>query len=109
MTLSDFRLFTTGGMAFFACGEVRLVPSRVEKPQFDHSRSILQRARDRGRPPVGALTRVRFEAARQLVAPMSRCDLSRGFFHHPDNNIMALMSEVPRSASSRIESKVAVR
>ncbi len=61
---SDFRLFTTGGMAFFGCGEVRLVLSSVEKPLFDHPRSILQRARVRGRPPIGALTRVRFEAAR---------------------------------------------
>jgi methylmalonyl-CoA/ethylmalonyl-CoA epimerase len=98
-------LFTAGGMAFFGCGEIRLVLSRAEKPQFDHPSSILYFSV----PDIAAAHRrlsdmgVRFEAAPHLVAPMSAYDLWMGFFHDSENNIMALMSEVPRSASSRIE------
>ena len=34
-------LFTTGSLAFFDCGGVRLMLSRPEKPEFDHPSSIL--------------------------------------------------------------------
>jgi predicted enzyme related to lactoylglutathione lyase len=92
-------LFTAGDMAFFDCGGVRLMLSRAEKPEFDHPSSILyfsvpdivaahRRLSDRG---------VRFEAAPRLVAPMPSYDLWMAFFDDSENNIMALMSELPRS------------
>ena len=34
-------LFTTGGMAFFDCGGVRLMLTRPKKPEFDHASSVL--------------------------------------------------------------------
>jgi methylmalonyl-CoA/ethylmalonyl-CoA epimerase len=104
-TLGLPLLFTAGRMAFFGCGETRLMLSHAEKPQFDHPSSILyfsvpdiaaahHRLSDKG---------VRFEAAPHLVAPMSTHDLWMSFFYDSENNIMALMSEVPRSTLSRIE------
>ena len=92
-------LFTAGGMAFFDCAGVRLMLARAEKPELDHPSSILyfavpditaahRRLRDMG---------VRFEADPRLVAPMPTHDLWMGFFVDSEDNIMALMSEVPRS------------
>ncbi len=34
-------LFETNGLAFFAMGNVRLMMSAPEKPEFDHSASVL--------------------------------------------------------------------
>jgi methylmalonyl-CoA/ethylmalonyl-CoA epimerase len=92
-------LFTAGGMAFFDCGGVRLMLSRAERPEFNHASSILYFAV----PNIAAAHRklsdkgVRFEAAPHLVAPMPAYDLWMGFFYDSENNVMALMSEVPRS------------
>jgi methylmalonyl-CoA/ethylmalonyl-CoA epimerase len=92
-------LFTAGGMAFFDCAGVRLLLSRAEKPKFDHPSSILYFTV----PDIAAAHRqltdkgVRFEAAPHLIAPMPTHDLWMGFFHDSENNIMALMSEVPRN------------
>jgi methylmalonyl-CoA/ethylmalonyl-CoA epimerase len=92
-------LFTTGGMAFFDCGGVRLLLSRAEKPEFDHPSSILYFTV----PDITAAHRqlsdkgVRFEAAPHLIAPMPTYDLWMGFFYDSENNVMALMSEVPRN------------
>jgi methylmalonyl-CoA/ethylmalonyl-CoA epimerase len=102
-TLGLPLLFTAGGMAFFDCGGVRLMLSRAEKPEFDHPSSILyfvvpniaaahSQLSDKG---------VRFEAAPRLIAPMPTYDLWMGFFHDSENNVMALMSEVPRSKPAR--------
>lgn len=91
-------LFTAGGMAFFDCGGVRLLLSRAEKPEFDHPSSILYFTV----PDITAAHRqlgdkgVRFEAAPHLIAPMPTYDLWMGFFYDSENNVMALMSEVPR-------------
>jgi methylmalonyl-CoA/ethylmalonyl-CoA epimerase len=90
-------LFTTGGMAFFDCGGVRLLLSRVEKPEFDHPSSILYFTV----PDIAAAHRqlsdsgVRFEAVPHLIAPMPTYDLWMGFFYDSENNVMALISEVP--------------
>jgi methylmalonyl-CoA/ethylmalonyl-CoA epimerase len=92
-------LFTAGGMAFFDCGGVRLLLSRAEKPEFDHPSSILYFTV----PDITAAHRqlsdkgVRFETAPHLIAPMPTYDLWMGFFYDSENNVMALMSEVPRN------------
>jgi methylmalonyl-CoA/ethylmalonyl-CoA epimerase len=86
------------GMAFFDCGGVRLMLARAEKPEFDHPSSILYFAV----PDIAAAHQrlsdlgVRFEAPPHLVAPMPTYDLWMGFFRDSENNLMALMSEVPR-------------
>ncbi|MDQ3085516.1 MAG: VOC family protein [Actinomycetota bacterium] len=91
-------LFEAGSLAFFMCGDVRLMLSVAESPEFDHPSSIvyfrvddIHAARaelaDRGVP---------FEDEPHLIAEMPDHDLWMTFFRDPDRNMHALMSEVPR-------------
>jgi methylmalonyl-CoA/ethylmalonyl-CoA epimerase len=83
------------GLAFFACGNVRLMLSRPEKadgnksngaiyfkvPDLDSAHRILT-----GRGVV-------FEAHPHLVARMPDHELWMAFFRDPDGNLLALMCE----------------
>ncbi|HYL14297.1 MAG TPA: VOC family protein [Terriglobales bacterium] len=91
-------LFTAGDMAFFDCGGVRLMLTLPEKPEFDHPSSVLyfnvpdiasahRQLRDQG---------VQFEGDPHLVARMPDHDLWLAFFRDSEQNLLALMSEVPR-------------
>jgi methylmalonyl-CoA/ethylmalonyl-CoA epimerase len=86
------------GLAFFDCGGVRLMLDHAEKPEFDHPSSVLYFAvpdiqsaylklRDRG---------VRFEGEPHMIAKMPTHDLWMTFFRDSEDNLLALMSEVPR-------------
>jgi methylmalonyl-CoA/ethylmalonyl-CoA epimerase len=98
-TLGLPMLFTVPGMAFFDCAGVRLMLACPEKPEFDHRSSILYftvpdiTAAHQGLCDMG----VPFEAEPRLVAPMPTYDLWMAFFRDSEDNIMALVSEVPRS------------
>ena len=91
-------LFSAGpALAFFDCGGVRLMLGPASEPRFDHPASILYyRVADihaafatlKGR---GALV----EREPQLTANMGTYELWIGFLRDPDENILALMSEVP--------------
>lgn len=93
-------LFTAGKLAFFSCGGVRLMLDVPEKPEFDHPSSILYFAV----PDIGAAHRqmlasgVRFEDEPHLLAKMPDHDLWMTFFRDSEQNLLALMSEVPRAA-----------
>jgi catechol 2,3-dioxygenase-like lactoylglutathione lyase family enzyme len=98
-TLGMKFLFEVPNMAFFDCGGVRLMLALPDRPEFDHSGSIIyykvpdiQRAYDelsaRG---------VKFESKPSLIARMPDHDLWMVDFRDVDNNLLALMSEVPRS------------
>jgi len=93
-------LFTAGKLAFFNCGGVRLMLDVAEKPEFDHPSSFLYFRV----PDIHAAHRqlldggVRFEDAPHLIARMPDHDLWMTFFHDSENNLLALMSEVPRAA-----------
>jgi catechol 2,3-dioxygenase-like lactoylglutathione lyase family enzyme len=91
-------LFTAGDMAFFDCGGVRLMLTLPEKPEFDHPSSVLyfnvpdmasahRQLHDQG---------VQFEGDPHLVARMPDHDLWLAFFRDSEQNLLALMSEVPR-------------
>ena len=91
----DF-LFETGPLAFFMCGDVRLMLTKPESPEFDHPSSIIyfrveniDAARtelsDRGVP---------FEDEPHLIARMPDHELWMTFFRDPDRNLHGLMSEV---------------
>jgi len=97
-TLGLPLLFTTGGMAFFNCGGVRLM---IAKPEGEgpHGGSILyfvvsdiggahKRMKEAG---------VRFEAEPRKIAEMPTHDLWMAFFRDSEQNLMALMSEMPRN------------
>jgi methylmalonyl-CoA/ethylmalonyl-CoA epimerase len=86
------------GLAFFDCGGVRLMLDRGEKPEFDHPSSVLyfavpdiqsaySKLKDRG---------VHVEDDPHVIAKMPTHDLWMTFFRDSENNLLALMSEVPR-------------
>jgi catechol 2,3-dioxygenase-like lactoylglutathione lyase family enzyme len=92
-------LFEAGHMAFFDCGGVRLMLSLPDKPEFDHPSSIIyyrvsdiQHACD-----VLESRGVRFEEKAILVAQLQDHDLWMASFRDVDDNLLALMSEVPRA------------
>jgi catechol 2,3-dioxygenase-like lactoylglutathione lyase family enzyme len=99
-TLGLPLLFTAGKLAFFDCGGVRLMLTLPEKPEFDHPSSILYFTV----PDIAAAHRqmlasgVRFEDEPHVLARMPSHDLWMTFFRDSEQNLLALMSEVPRAA-----------
>lgn len=93
-------LFTAEGMAFFNCGGVRLMLGPASAPELDHPSSILYFRV----PDVHAAHRhlvamgVKIEAPPRLIARMPTYDLWMVGFRDSEDNIMQLMSEVPRSS-----------
>jgi len=84
------------GLAFFDCGGVRLMIDRPEKAEFDHPSSILYFTVPDIQAAHAQLKQsgVRFEDEPHLIARMPDHDLWMAFFRDPEDNLMALMSEV---------------
>jgi methylmalonyl-CoA/ethylmalonyl-CoA epimerase len=98
-TLGLPLLFTTGNMAFFDCAGVRLMVSRPEGTEPYHAGSVLYFAV----ADISAACQilkgagVRFEAEPHKIAEMPTHDLWMSFFRDSEENLVALMSEVPRA------------
>ena len=92
-------LFEAGNMAFFQCGDVRLMLGLPEAPELDHPASVIYYSVDDIPKAYESLTSrgVVFEAPPHLVAKMGEVDLWMAFFRDVDGNLLALMSEVPTS------------
>jgi methylmalonyl-CoA/ethylmalonyl-CoA epimerase len=93
-------LFQAGPkMAFFDCGGVRLMLAMPERPEFDHPGSIFYFKVGDIQAVAATLTSrgVQFEGPPHMIAAMPDHDLWMAFFRDPDNNLQALMSEVPRA------------
>lgn len=94
------HLFRAGQLSFFDCGGVRLMLDKAEKPEFNHPSSILYfqvgdiRAAYKRLKDLGA----KFEDEPHVIAQMPKYDLWMTFFRDSENNLLALMSEVPRSS-----------
>jgi len=94
------HLFRAGQLSFFDCGGVRLMLEKAEKAEFDHPSSILYfhvadiQAAHKRLKEGGA----RFEDEPHLIARMPDHDLWMTFFRDSEDNLLALMSEVPRPA-----------
>jgi hypothetical protein len=79
---------------------VRLMLDIAEKPEFDHPSSILYFAV----PEIAAAHQemlgngVHFEDRPHMIARMPDHDLWMTFFRDSENNLLALMSEVSRTA-----------
>lgn len=92
-------LFSAGKMTFFDCGGVRLMLSRAERADLDHPSSILYfvvsdiKAAHRQLVDQG----VKFEGEPQLIARMPDHDLWLAGFRDSEENVLELMSEVPRA------------
>lgn len=91
-------LFQVPKMAFFDCGGVRLMLSTPEGDEFDHPASIIYyRVSDIGGAYEALMgSGVRFESEPHRVAELGDHDLWLAFFRDPDENVLALMAEVPR-------------
>ena len=91
-------LFELPTMGFFDCGGIRLMLSKAESPEFDHPASIIYYKVADIQKTFEALSQqgVEFVSPPRLVAPMPDHDLWMAFFRDPDQNSLALMSEVPR-------------
>ncbi len=91
-------LFELPTMGFFECGGVRLMLSKAESPEFDHRASLIYYKVADIQRTFAALSRqgVEFVSPPSLVAKLPDHDLWMAFFRDPDQNALAVMSEVPR-------------
>ena len=83
-------------MAFFGCGDVRLMLSLPEKPEFDHASSIIYFKVPDIQQATNILEErgVQIEAQPALIANMGSYDLWMAGFRDSENNLLAMMSEV---------------
>jgi methylmalonyl-CoA/ethylmalonyl-CoA epimerase len=90
-------LFKVPNMAFFNSGSVRLMLTVPEKPEFDHPSSIIYFKVDDIQLAYATLSErgVRFEEQPAFVANMGTYDLWIASFRDSENNLLALMSNVP--------------
>lgn len=91
-------LFELPTMGFFDCGGIRLMLSKAESPEFDHRASLIYYLCDNIQQTYESLVQNNVDVVSEprLVAPMPDHDLWMAFFRDPDQNTLALMSEVPR-------------
>lgn len=85
-------LFTTGNLAFFMCGPVRLMLDQIEP----HHASVLYFKVENIQTAAAELKErgVMFESEPHMIARMPDHELWMTFFRDSENNLMALMSEV---------------
>jgi methylmalonyl-CoA/ethylmalonyl-CoA epimerase len=97
-TLGMKFMFEAPKMAFFDCGGIRLMLAFPETPEFDHPASVIYYRIDDIQQAFETLSGrgVHFLGKPHVVAPLKDHDLWMAFFRDPDDNVLALMSEVPR-------------
>ena len=96
-TLGMKFLFDAGNMAFFQCGEIRLMLGASEKAE-PRGGTILYFKVDDIQSTCAALKEknVEFTQAPHLVAKMPDHDLWMAFLKDPDGNTLGVMCELPR-------------
>lgn len=89
-------LFEAGPLAFFLCGDVRLMLSKPESAELDHPSSIIYFRIDDIHAARSELIErgVPFDDEPHLIARMPDHELWMTFFRDPDGNLHGLMSEV---------------
>jgi catechol 2,3-dioxygenase-like lactoylglutathione lyase family enzyme len=89
-------LFEAGPLAFFMCGDVRLMLSVAETAELDHPSSIVYFRVDDIHAARAELSArgVPFDDEPHLIAEMPDHQLWMTFFRDPDRNLHALMAEV---------------
>ena len=96
-TLGLRFLFDAGNLTFFDCGGVRLMLSPPEKPEFDHPSSTLyfNVADIKAAQAQLASRGVKFEDQPHVIARLTDREVWMTSFRDSEQNLMALMSEVP--------------
>jgi predicted enzyme related to lactoylglutathione lyase len=91
------HLFTVPQMSFFDCGGVRLMLGVPSAPEFDHPASILYFSVGDIRTAHAVLVErgVHFEGPPHRVATLASHELWMAFLRDSEDNVLALMSEVP--------------
>jgi len=89
-------LFEAGPLAFFRCGDVRIMLAVPENEEVDHPSSIVYfRVADIAAAREELAARgVPFDDEPHLIARMPDHELWMTFFRDPDRNLLGLMSEV---------------
>lgn len=91
-------LFEAGGMAFFQCGEVRLMLGPTDAPAAGGNVLLYFLVPDIVQAHAElSKHQVEFIQPPQLVAKMPDHDLWIAFLKDPDGNTLGMMSEVPRA------------
>jgi methylmalonyl-CoA/ethylmalonyl-CoA epimerase len=92
------HLFDASGMSFFDCGGVRLMLSRPEAPEFDHTSVLYLDVADIAASHRVLVERgVVFEGGPHRIADLGDRELWMAFFRDSEANMLALMSEVPKA------------
>ena len=89
-------LFDAGSLAFFMCGDLRLMLAVAESPELDHPSSIVYFQVEEINSARAELVSkgVPFDDEPHLIAEMPDHELWMTFFRDPDRNLLALMCEV---------------
>jgi methylmalonyl-CoA/ethylmalonyl-CoA epimerase len=97
-TLGMKFLFDAGNMAFFECGDIRLMIGASDKPGPRGGTILYFKVQEiQAAHAVLKEQGVEFHQAPHLVAKMPGYDLWMAFFKDPDGNVLGMMSEVPRA------------
>ncbi len=88
-------MFETGGMAFFAMGDVRLMMTAPEKPEFDHQASVLYfKVGDIAATHAALAAKgVAFEDAPHLIGKMGATEIWMAFFRDCEQHMLAITEE----------------
>ena len=92
-------LFRAGNLAFFDCAGVRLMLSPPENDDTTkRSSTIYFKVQDIHQAYQTLTERgVAFDDSPHLIADMGTYEIWMAFFHDPDQNILAISSDIPRS------------
>jgi methylmalonyl-CoA/ethylmalonyl-CoA epimerase len=88
-------MFETGGMAFFAMGNVRLMMTVPEKPEFDHPASVLYlKAANIDTAHAELVTRgVVFDDVPRVIGTMGTTEIWMAFFRDCEQHLLAITEE----------------
>lgn len=91
-------LFEVPGMGFFNCDGIRLMLAEAESLPADHPASIIYYGVSNIQDVFDSLTKVGvvFTSAPRRIATVDDHDLWMAFFKDMDDNVLGLMSEIPR-------------
>ena len=94
-----FLFHAPPNLAFFDCGGIRLMLGSADKPELNHPASIIyyKVADIQAAHQTLKSQRVDFISAPHLVAKMPDHDLWLADFRDSEENVLVLMSEIPRS------------